>query len=104
MELSEKDELVEDVHLFVKAALFRQVADAVEGCALERLAEEGDGAGIGAGDADHHADGGGFAGAVGAEEAEHLAGFDRKGQALDGDLFVVQLADVVEFDDGHGLP
>ncbi len=40
VELAEEDELVEDVHLFVEAALLGQVADALEGFAVEGLAEE----------------------------------------------------------------
>ena len=101
VKLAEEDELVEDLHLLVEAALLGQIADAVEQLAREGLAEEADGAGVGHGDADHHADGAGLAGAVGAEQAEHGAGFDGEGEVFDGDLGVVGLADVVEFDDGH---
>ena len=50
--------------------------------AIEGLAEEVDGAGVGNRHADHHADGGGLAGAVGAEEAEHAAGFDGEAEVL----------------------
>ena len=72
-----------------------------ESGAAERLAEEADGAGVWAGDADHHADGAGFSGAVRAEEAEHGAGLDGEGEAFDGDFFAVELADAAEFNDGH---
>ena len=41
-ELAEEDKLVEDLHLLVEAALFGQIADAVEAGALEGLAEETD--------------------------------------------------------------
>ena len=82
VELAEEDELVEHLHLLVEAALFGQVADAVEGVAGEGLVEEADGAGVGHGDADHHADGAGLAGAVGAEQAEHGAGLDGEARGL----------------------
>ena len=78
VQLAEEDELVEDLHLFVEAALLGQIADAVETRAVEGLFEEIDAPGVGHGDAHHHADGAGFAGAVGAEEAKHLAGIDGK--------------------------
>ena len=103
VELTEEDQLVEDLHLFVEAALFGEVADAGEGGAVEGLVEEADGAGVGPGDADHHADGGGFAAAVGAEQAEHGAGFDGEGEAFYGDFCVVGFADVQEFYDGHEI-
>ncbi len=61
VQLAEKDELIHDLHLLVEAAFFRQVADAVEETAVEGLAEEADGAGVGKRHADHHADAGGFA-------------------------------------------
>ena len=69
MELAEKDELIEDLHLLVQAAFFGQIADALEALAMKGLAEEDDLARVGHGDADHHADGTGFPGAVGAQEA-----------------------------------
>src|SRR6266481_3286697 len=56
VELAEEDELVHDLHLLVEAALFREIADAVEDVSLKRAAEEVDGAGVRHGDADHHAD------------------------------------------------
>src|ERR1700761_2387970 len=73
VKLAEEGELIEHLHLFVEAALLRQVADAVEQCAREGLAEEAHSAGVGHGHADHHADGTGLAGAVGAEQTEHGA-------------------------------
>ena len=61
MELAEEDELLHDLHLFVETTFFGEIADALEEIAVERLAEEVDGAGVGDRDADHHADGGSFA-------------------------------------------
>ena len=101
MELAEEDELVDDLHLLVEAALLGQVADAVEVFAIEGFAEEIHIAGVGDRDADHHADGRSFAGAVGTEEAEHAAGFDAEGEIFYGDFGVVGLADLLEFYDGH---
>src|SRR6201999_3982873 len=68
------------------------------------LTEEVDDTGVGYGDADHHADGGGLAGTVGAEEAEHTAGFDSEAEICNGDFSVVGLADMLEFYDGHRFP
>jgi hypothetical protein len=42
VEFAEEDKLVEDLHLLVEAALFGQVADALEALALEGLVEEAD--------------------------------------------------------------
>ncbi len=100
---AEKDELVHDLHLLVEAALFGQVADALEMLAVKRLAEEADRAGVGHGDADHHADAGGLAGAVGAEEAEHAARLNGEAEVCDGDLGVVGFADMLQFYDRHGF-
>ena len=103
VELAEEDELVHDLHLLVEAALFREIAYALEEVSVEGLAEEVDGAGIGHSDADHHADAGGFAGAVGAEEAEHAAWLNGKAEVCDGDLGVVGFADMLQIYDGHGF-
>jgi hypothetical protein len=53
-------------------------------------------------DAHHHADGGGLACAVRAEEAEHLARIDREREIGDGVEAAVALAEGLEFD--HGWP
>ena len=104
VQLAEEGELIQHVHLLVEAALLRQVSDAAQHGAGEGAVEERDRAGVGDGDADHHADGAGFAGAVGAEQAEHGAGLDGEGEVLHRDLGVVDLADVMQLDDGHGRP
>ena len=69
VQLAEEDELVDHLHLLVEAALFGQVADALEALAFEGLAEEAHPAGVGHGDAHHHANGTGLSGAVRAREA-----------------------------------
>src|SRR4051794_5059013 len=51
------------------------------------------------GEAQHHEDGGGFAGAVGAEQPEHLAFFYREVQSVDGNRLAVALGDAFERDD-----
>ncbi len=102
MELAEEDKLIEDLHLFVEAALLGQIADAVEVAAREGRTEEINAAGVGQGDAHHHADGAGFAGAVGAEETEHLAGLDGEREVADGDFALVGLGDSRELNNRHG--
>ena len=101
MELAEEYELVENLHFLVEAALFRQVADAVEAAAIEGFFKEADAAGVGHGDAHHHADGAGFAGAIGAEESEHLAGVDGEREVANGDFAVISLGDCGELNDRH---
>src|SRR6185437_1316388 len=101
VKLAEESELVEHLHLLVETALFRQIADTVEQRAREGLVEEADGAGVGHGHADHHADGAGLAGAVGSEQAEHGAGLNGEGKVIDRYLRIVDPADVAEFDNGH---
>ena len=104
MQLAEEGELVQDVHLLVEAAFLGQVADASQDRAGEGPVEERDRAGVGHGDADHHADGAGLARAVGAEQAEHRPRLDGEGEVLHRDLGVVDLANVLKLDDGHGRP
>ena len=47
VETARKDELIEDDHLLVEAALLRQIADAVETAAVEGLFKKADAAGVG---------------------------------------------------------
>ena len=60
-------------------------------------------AGIGLEVLGDHSHGGGLAGAVGAEEADHLARIDVEGDAVDGDDAVEALGDAVEREEGHTL-
>ena len=53
-------------------------------------------------EADHHAHGGGLAGAVGAEEAGDLPLADLEAEPVDGDGGSVALGDVVDLD--HRVP
>ncbi len=76
--------------------LLSQITDAEAGAAVHGEAgdvvlEEMDGAFVGADDADDHVEGGGLAGAVGAEEADDLAGADVNGDAVDDAALVVLL-------------
>ena len=57
------------------------------GCAVEIDAENFDAAGAGREQAGEHFDGRGFAGAVGAEEAEELSRSDAQIDAVDGHEF-----------------
>ena len=84
-----------------RAPKFRQITDAVEQAALKRLVEQPDGSRVRQGDADHHPDGGGLAGAVWPQQPEHGAGFDAQAQVFDGDLVSVGFGDAVQFDDRH---
>ena len=87
VQLAEENQLIDDLHLLVEAALLGQIADAVQALALEGLSEEADAAGVGHGDAHHHANGAGFARAVRPQQAEHLAGIDGEVRLLTATLF-----------------
>ncbi len=51
--------------------------------------------------AEQHAQGGGLAGAVRAEEADHVAPLDREGEPVDGDQVPEAFGHVVELDHCH---
>ena len=68
---------------------------------MERLAEQGDLAGIRQGDPDHHAQGAGLAGAVGPEQAVDGARGDLEGEVVDGHEVVVGFSDFAQFDSVH---
>ena len=104
VQLAKEDQLVDDLHLLVEAALFGQIADAVQALALKGLAEETHPARVGNGDAHHHANGAGFAGAVGPQQAKHLARIDGEAQVVDGNLVLVGLGDSRELDNWHDSP
>ena len=76
VQLAEKHELVDDPHLFVKAALLRQVADPRQSLAGEGFFKEAYSSAVWQGDAYDHADGRGFARPVGAKQAEDRPRFD----------------------------
>src|ERR1035437_8032520 len=76
MQLAEEDKLVDDLHFFIEAALFGQVADLLQALPLKGLVKEVDAARVGQCDAHHHANGTGFAGSVRPQQAEHLARLD----------------------------
>ncbi len=74
----------------------------VVGCSAPVQAEELDGAGVGGGEALANFDGGGFAGAVGAEQAEALAARDLEIDAVDGDDVGEGFAESAEKQGGRG--
>ncbi len=101
MQTAEEDELVEDIHFLVKAAFLGQIADTVEAPAVEGFFEKINAPRIGHGNAHHHADGTGFSGSVGAQQAKHLAGLDGKAEVAHGDFALIGLGDSRELNDWH---
>ena len=89
-----------DGHLLVEAALLGEVADAVVRGAGAALAEHFHRAGVGVEDVENGADGGGLAGAVGADEAVGATGGDGEREAADGGVRAEGLGDVGEPDRG----
>ncbi len=92
------------LHFLVEAFLLGEVAEALADEEGRGLAENADGAAGGADDLEDHPDGGGFAGAVRAEETVDGAGGDREADVVDGGEFAEALGDVGEFESGfaHG--
>jgi hypothetical protein len=91
-------------HVGIGGGVLRQVAD--EALRLQRLlahvvAADGDAPRAGRHEAGDHAHGGRLAGAVGAEEAEHLAALHREGDVVHRALGAERLYQVFDFD--HGL-
>ena len=92
-----------DLHAVVDAEVVGHVADALadaDRVARDAVAVDGAFAGGGPEQRGEEANRGALAGAVGADEAEHLAGADLEIQVLDGDEFAVDLGEVAEFDHG----
>ena len=103
MQFAEEDQLVDDFHFLVEAALLGQVAHPLQALAIEGLFKQADAARVRNRDAHHHAYGAGLARSVGAEQAEHLAGFYRQAEVADRDLALVDLGHSREFDNWHLL-
>jgi hypothetical protein len=102
-QLGQKHQLLDDLHALVEAAFLGQIADTPEGLAGPGFAEERDRARVRQGDPNHHADGGGFAGAIRPQQAEHAARLDFEAQVFDGNLLFVRLGNALQFDqDFHG--
>ena len=79
--------------------------DLVGGDAVEGLAVEEDAAAAGLEEPGEGAQGGGLAGAVGADEGDDLAGFDGEGDALDGFDLAVGDLEVLDLEQcGHWSP
>jgi hypothetical protein len=76
VQLAEEDQLVDDLHLLIEAALLGQIADPLQAAAGEGLLEEADASRVGNGDAHHHANGAGLARPVRSQQAEDLARLD----------------------------
>src|SRR6185503_6327966 len=100
---AEKDQLVNNLHFLVQAALFRQITYALKAGSLERLVKEHDLAGVWNGDAHHHSDGAGLACTIGPQQAKHLARLDGQAKVVHRNLGVVSLGDTREFNNRHEI-
>ncbi len=101
LELGAEFQVFPDAHVLVERDVFRHVADFAAG--LDGLAEDveaGDGGGAGGGRqvAGEHPQGGGFARAVGAEEADDFAAGHGKGDAADRFVAGVSFGELRDFD------
>jgi hypothetical protein len=106
LEAGEVDHGVEHLHRAVEPALLGQEADRVRVGAARRAAEDLDAAAARAQDVERHAQRGGLAGAVAAEEAEDAAFGDREAELADRGELAEMLRDAVEGEDwpGHAYP
>lgn len=76
--------------------------DFVRGKIGDGLAVEDDGAGAGADEAGEGAEGGAFAGSVGADEGDDFAGCDAQGDAVEGADGAVVDVEIPDFEVAHG--
>ncbi len=93
-----------DLHAVVHAEVIGHVADAfadADRVAGDAVSVDGSFAGGGAEQGRQEANGRAFTGAVGADEAEHLARADLEIQVRHGHEFAVDLGEVSEFDHGE---
>jgi hypothetical protein len=100
VQAGEVHEMVGDAHLRVQAALLGHVAEPRAGGGVDPLPVPADLAAVRLEDAEHDPHGGRLARAVGADEAEHLAGPDVEAEPVEGDGRPVAAAEVVEVERG----
>jgi hypothetical protein len=98
-DLGEEEELFEDLHLFVKASLLRQVTDPVPRRRAGLAAEELDPPAIGQEDSIDHPQGGGFPRSVAAEQPANPSRPHGERGAVDGARRAEDLCDVEELQD-----
>jgi hypothetical protein len=84
LECGQKDQHPLQGDVLVETPVLRQVADGILVDMLGRYAEDLHPARVGLEDIQHDADGGRLAGAIGAEQPEHLAGFDLERHVFHG--------------------
>jgi hypothetical protein len=90
-------ELVPDPHLRVQPSLLRQVADALAHLVVHGSAAPADLAGVRFQHAEDDPHGGGLAGAVGADEPEHLPLAHGERQVVEGDQVAVAAGQTLQF-------
>src|SRR5437016_5434641 len=103
VELRQKDKMIEYLHLFIKTALFRQVANMVEVLPMKRLAEHAYFSRIRRSDADLHANGACLSRAIRAQQAKYCSLLNAEGEVVNGHKLVVCLPDIVQFYGVHVL-
>ena len=101
VQLGQENKLVQDLFLAVQAAFLGHVADAAAGVVVKRVPVEEHLARIGGEHTEGDAHRGGLAGAVGADEAVHLAVVDGKTHAVEGLDVAEALVQVLDFDSCH---
>ena len=81
----------------------REMAFGPDGVAVQVVPTDADRAARGPYDPDETAQRGRLAGAIGADEAQHFARRDRKGEVLHGDERAVQFGEAADLDHGRGI-
>ena len=103
-QVGDEGEVVGDEHVTVQRVVLGEVADAAFRLARgvgHGDAVQADGPGVRLDVLGDHAHRGGLAGAVGAEEAHHLAAVDREGRLVHRDDAVKPFGNALEAQEGH---
>ena len=95
-ERTEVMEHLADFLFFIETAFFGEIADLVAVVLAVRLAVDDDFAAIGAQDVHYHPDGGGFARAIGSDDANYLSLLGGERQVVHGAECAVGLGDVIQ--------
>src|ERR1700694_2691985 len=93
--------MIKHLHLLVESTFFRQIADPMQVFSMKRFPEHPNLAGIGSGNADHHANGAGLSGAVWPQQPEDGAFLNAEGKIIHGHKFAVSLSRFIQFDCVH---
>src|SRR6266404_3183803 len=103
LQLGKEAELFAYFHSLIKAALFRQIADAILQRSAHRLPEQFHPPRIRSGDVDDHANRCGLPGAVGANQAKHATGPNLQAEIADSGKIAKTFRDLIQNQGGISI-